>query len=426
VLKAFASQHLASEAASVHTNGQGDNIIGTSGDDFLLGTDNREVIKGLNGADELVGFGGSDTIDGGNGDDILDGGKGDDQLLGRGGHDIILGEQGNDNVVGGGGIDWAYYHNALFGGGDPAAVTVDLSAGTATDMWGGTDHIVSTEDVIGTLNDGDLLTGDGHDNLLSGYFGADTLNGGAGDDFLETGGALGAVINGGDGSDTVFMFSGTGTDLKINLAKTGEQMVAGDTSVTLSGVENASGYYYNDVLIGSTADNSLYGDFGNDILRGAQGNDSLFGDGYDKGDGDVVTDAYSVGDDTLAGGTGNDILNGGGGADQMEGGFDADTFVFEFLDDSGVQASDPLDHITDLTNDDAIDLTGIEANYGVTLVLVDSFTGGGETGEVTLTWDKNAGESGTTYIKIDADGDGQTDMTIAADGDHRDFTNFVL
>jgi Ca2+-binding RTX toxin-like protein len=292
-------------------------------------------------------------------------------------------------------------------------------------MWGGVDHIVSTEDVIGTLNN-DTLTGDAHDNLLSGYFGSDTLNGGAGNDYLETGGGLGAVLDGGDGSDTVFLFSSTDTDLKINLAKAGEQLVASDTSVTLSNIENASGYYYNDVLIGSSADNSLYGDFGNDVLRGAGGNDHLYGDGYDHGDGNVVTDAYSVGDDTLVGGAGDDVLNGGGGADNLQGGFGADTFVFEYLDDSGVQASDPLDHITDLENTDSIDLTAIEANYGVTLVLVDSFSGSGETGEVTLTWDKNAGDNGTTYIKIDADGDGQTDMTIAADGDHRDFTNFVL
>lgn len=430
-LASFAGQHgsfAGSVDSSVHTNGQGDDIDGTSGDDFLLGTNNREVIHGFNGSDELVGFGGADTIDGGNGDDILDGGKGDDLLLGRGGHDIILGEEGNDTMVGGAGSDWAYFHDALFTGQDgDNGVTVDLAAGTATDRDGFTDTLFSFEDVIGTLN-GDSLTGDAGDNLLSGYFGSDTLNGGDGNDYLETGGGLGSVIDGGNGEDTLFLFSSTDFDLKINLSKSGEQQVASDTSVTLSNIENASGYYYNDTIIGTAGDNKLYGDFGDDLLRGGNGNDSLYGDGFDHGDGAIVTDAYSIGDDTLVGGAGNDTLNGGGGADKLAGGFGADTFSYEYLDDSGVQKADPLDHITDLTNDDAIDLTGIEANYGVTLSLVDHFTGTGA-GEITLHFESVTVDevtTETTYLKVDADGDGQTDMTVAIDGNHTDFTNFVL
>jgi Ca2+-binding RTX toxin-like protein len=433
-LASFAGQHgsfAGAIAPAVHTDGQGPDLIGTSGDDFILGTDSAELIKGLSGNDELVGFGHADTVDGGNGDDILDGGKGDDLLTGRAGHDIILGEEGNDTMVGGAGSDWAYFHDALFTGEDgDNGVVVDLGAGTAVDRDGGTDTLFSFEDVIGTLN-GDVLTGDAGDNLLSGYFGSDTLNGGDGNDFLETGGGLGSVADGGAGEDTVFLFSSTDFDLKINLAKTGEQQVASDTSITLVNVENVSGYYYNDKLIGSAGDNKLYGDFGDDLLRGAQGNDSLYGDGFDHGDGAIVTDAYSIGDDTLVGGIGNDTLNGGGGADNLQGGFDADTFVYEFLDDSGKQIADPLDHITDLTNDDAIDLTAIEANYGVTLTLVDHFTGSGTegAGEITLklvSVTEGDVTTDTTYLKVDVDGDGQTDMTVALDGDHTDFTNFVL
>jgi Ca2+-binding RTX toxin-like protein len=413
----------------VHTDGQGADIVGTSGDDFLLGTDSREHIIGKNGADELVGFGGRDTIDGGNGDDILDGGKGADVLYGRNGHDILLGEEGNDNIVGGGGIDWAYYHNALFGGDDGFnGVTVDLSTNSAVDRGGDIDHIVSTEDVIGTLNN-DTLTGDGGANLLSGYLGADTLNGGGGDDFLETGGGLGAVLIGGDGEDTAFLFSNTDTNLKISLLATGEQTIASDTSVTLSGVENVSGFYYNDRIIGNVVDNKLYGDYGNDLLRGNGGNDHLYGDGYDHGDGDVVTDAYTVGDDTLLGGAGDDVLNGGGGADQLGGGDGADTFVYEYLDDSGSQLSDPLDHITDLDSTDLIDLSALAAGAaGGTLTLVDHFSGDGVSGEVTLSYDKGNGDDipATTYLKVDSNGDGVSDMTVALDGDHRHFDGFIL
>lgn len=423
-LASFAGQHgsFAGQVdASVHTNGQGADIIGTGGNDFLLGTDSRELIKGMNGSDFLIGFGGADTIDGGNGDDILSGGKGGDLLLGRGGHDIMLGDQGDDVLVGGAGIDWAYYHNALFSGGDGAnGATVDLGAGTATDIYGGHDTIYSTEDVIGSLN-ADSITGDAGNNLLSGYFGADSLYGAGGDDYLETGGGLGTVIDGGDGEDTVFLFSNADGAVKINLSVEGEQQIASDTSVTISNVENVSGYYYNDTIIGSAGDNKLYGDFGNDLLRGGNGNDQLFGDGFDHGDGAIVTDAYSVGDDTLIGGNGNDTLTGGGGADRLEGGLGSDTFVFEYADDSGIQRADPLDLITDLTNDDAIDLTAMEANYGVTFTQVDHLSGTGAA-EITM----NTDGAGMTYLKVDIDGDGHSDMTVAIAGDHGDFTNFVL
>jgi Ca2+-binding RTX toxin-like protein len=428
-LNAFAAQHSSVDAA-IHTNGEGDPIKGTSGDDFLLGTDNREHITGLNGNDELVGFGGADTIDGGNGDDILDGGKGGDQLLGRGGHDILLGEQGNDVLVGGAGIDWAYYHDALFSGTDAHSVTVDLSTGTATDRDGGTDTIFSTEDVIGTDQDGDVLTGDSHDNLLSGYAGADTLIGGGGNDFLEGGGGATLVLDGGDGSDTAFIFNNSGEGEKINLTVTDAQNVSSEGTVTLTNIENVNGFYYNDTIIGSAGDNKLYGDLGDDLLRGGNGNDALYGGGYDHGDGDIVTDAYIGGNDTLVGGAGDDILNGGGGADQMSGGPGADTFVFEFTDDSGAKPSDALDHIIDLDNTDTIDLTAIESNYGVTLTEVDALTGTkdkpADTGQFTLTWDKKAGDAGTTYLKVDVNGDGHVDMLVALDGDHRDFDHFAL
>lgn len=429
-LTTFAGQHVASDAPAqidVHHNGQGDDLIGTSGDDFILGTDSRELIKGLNGSDELIGFGGADTIDGGNGDDIIDGGKGDDQMLGRGGHDILLGEQGDDNYVGGAGVDWAYFHNALFSGGDgDNGIVADFTTGVVTDRDGFTDHMVSCEDVVGTLN-GDIITGDDNNNGLFGYAGADTLSGGGGDDYMSVDQGLNAEANGGDGEDTLAIIAFAG-GMKVNLSETGLQQVTGDVSVTITGVENVSGYYYNDTLIGTDGDNKLYGDFGDDLLRGGFGNDHLYGDGFDHGDGDIVTDAYSVGDDTLVGGSGNDVLNGGGGADNLQGGFDSDTFVYEFLDDSGNQVGGALDEITDLDASDWIDLTGIESNYGVTLTQVAHFSGSGETGEFTLQFVAGAeeGDAGTTYLKIDADGDGKSDMMVAIDGDHSDFANFVV
>ena len=53
--------------------------------------------------------------------------------------------------------------------------------------------------------------------------------------------------------------------------------------------------------------------------------------------------------------------------------------------------------------------------------LVDGFTG--HAGELTLTYREGRIE---TLLSGDVDGDGTADFRVELDGDHRDFTNFVL
>lgn len=129
-----------------------------------------------------------------------------------------------------------------------------------------------------------------------------------------------------------------------------------------------------------------------------------------------------AGDDVLIGHGGDDTLRGAKGGDQLFGGDGADTFVFETFQKSTVAHAD---HIGDLSADDVIDLSAIDAVRGEpgdqAFVLVSQFTGAAG----QLTWSYAAG-SDTSTLKGDIDGDGQADFVVQATGDHTGFTNFVL
>ncbi|UYV37201.1 hypothetical protein N4R57_19955 [Rhodobacteraceae bacterium D3-12] len=83
------------------------------------------------------------------------------------------------------------------------AVNVDLSTGTATGAWNGnafTHTLLNVEEVRGSRNDNDTITGGSENNVFYGRGGDDSLVGNDGDD----------VLNGEDGSDT--LLGGAGND----------------------------------------------------------------------------------------------------------------------------------------------------------------------------------------------------------------------
>ena len=112
------------------------------------------------------------------------------------------GRAGNDTIDGGLGLDIAGY------GSSPAAVTVNLSTGTASDGYGGTDKLMNIEGIDGSDNN-DTLTGDSSDNVIMGQMGNDNLTGNAGNDTLD-GGDGDDIFYGGDGNDS--MLGGAGAD----------------------------------------------------------------------------------------------------------------------------------------------------------------------------------------------------------------------
>ncbi|WP_114293178.1 calcium-binding protein, partial [Pseudosulfitobacter sp. DSM 107133] len=122
---------------------------------------------------------------------------------------ILLG--GNDTLDAGGGIDQLRYDRSRIDGG----VTVDLAAGTATGVWNGQafNHSISgIEEVRGTRDGDDRITGSMGDDTLRGYGGDDSLFGGNGNDFLS-GGSGNDYLNPGDNTnfDEVNAHSGNDT-----------------------------------------------------------------------------------------------------------------------------------------------------------------------------------------------------------------------
>jgi Ca2+-binding RTX toxin-like protein len=239
-----------------------DVLEGTRRRDIISGLGGRDTIKGLGGNDTICGFNGADTIIGGSGADLLSGDAGNDSVSGGAGDfDNLWGSSGNDALNGGSGFDWVLYPNAagpvtvdlsagsatgegtdtlsglegilgtrfddvltgsdanntfqteggndtIDGGGgldfasfarSPGPVTVDLAAGTATGE--GTDTLTGIENVFGSGNFGDTLTGDTQDNALFGSGGDDSVSGGDGNDDLDGGNGTDA-LDGGIGTDT--------------------------------------------------------------------------------------------------------------------------------------------------------------------------------------------------------------------------------
>lgn len=150
---------------------------GTTGRDVLRGSRRDEVLTGLAGTDTLRGGGGDDRLNGGAGRDILDGG---------------------------GGRDTASYRGATW------TVSVDLRLRRWQDTGeGGTDRLLSVENLAGGLGP-DRLAGNDGANRITGDRGEDTLLGRGGDDVL-IGQSHGDTLTGGGGRD-MFILAGPGDD----------------------------------------------------------------------------------------------------------------------------------------------------------------------------------------------------------------------
>ena len=317
-----------------------ENVIGSQVSDTLEGDEGDNVLTGLGGNDLLVGHGGNDTLIGGAGEDFLRGRNGDDVMQGGADGDFLSGGEGNDIADGGDGWDRASM--ALIPTDAQVGATVDLNIAGPQNTGHGMDTFISIEHVSGTTF-ADTLTGDAGDNWLWGVGGGDTLNGGEGNDVLETGSTGANVLNGGGGTDTASFFNNndftSGVVASLLLQGQAQATTAGG-SFTLTSIENLSGGAFNDTLTGDSGNNVLAGNSGADTLDGGDGNDVLLGDGAIRmnsnqgGSGPIVQNddlavlfnnpAYN-GNDILRGGAGNDTLDGGGGDDLLLGGLGNDT-----------------------------------------------------------------------------------------------------
>jgi VCBS repeat-containing protein len=339
-------------ADNVITGNVGANTLaGESGDDTLLGGDGNDVLNGGSGADRLFGESGNDTLDGGSGADFMAGGTGADSYVVEDEGDVVAEAAGE-------GIDTVH-----------ASINYVLGDNVENLILTGSTAINGTGDALGNV-----LTGNGGDNVLNGLEGYDVLIGNGGDDTLD--GGLGAdLMQGGSGYDT-YVVDDLG-DVVVEAADAGIDTVRTELSYTLTtNVENlvltgsadvdGTGNALANIITGNGGANTLDGGSGADTLVGGAGNDTYI---VDHAGGSVVEAAGEGADtvlasvshtleanveslfltgtagisgtgndldnvltgnsaaNTLAGGGGNDLLDGGLGADTLAGGLGDDTYV---------------------------------------------------------------------------------------------------
>ena len=160
-----------------------------------------------------------------------------------------------------------------------------------------------------------MLGGSGNDRL-GGGFGADTLDGGAGTD----------VAN----------YTKSNAGVEVNLA-TGLGYGGHAALDHLISIESVIGGNFNDILIGSSSANRIFGGLGDDKLYGGGDNDFLDASkGDDAAFGGDGNDTLSGGDgnDGLFGDAGDDIVYAGNGHDYIEGGAGNDVLWGEAGDDN--------------------------------------------------------------------------------------------
>ena len=256
----------------------------------------------LSSIENAIGSSNNDSIYGDAGNNVLDGGNG-----------------GTDLIDGGGGSDTVSYASSNLG------VIIDLG-GQIT--WDGVanDTLSSIENAIGSSNN-DSIYGDAGNNVLDGGNGGTDL------------------IDGGGGSDTVSYAS---SNLGVVIDLGGQITWDGVANDTLSSIENA---------IGSSNNDSIYGDAGNNVLDGGNGGTDLIDGGagsdtvsYASSNLGVVIDLggqitwdgvandtlssieNAIGSsrsDTIYGDGGNNVLDGGnGGTDSIDGGGGIDTVSY--------------------------------------------------------------------------------------------------
>src|SRR6266542_311488 len=241
--------------------GQKPTLVGGPGPDQMQGTTRADVMVGEGGDDTMDGGVAGDAVSGGTGDDTVDGGGGDDfdLLSGGPGNDRILGKRPQQAMN-----DEVDYRRAA------GAVQVDLQKGSATGE--GTDTFTGIEWAVGSQF-GDTIVGSNGSNVINGAEGNDRIDGGPGGDLLSGDGGDDAVV-GGAGAGTGVLEQ----DYVVYTNAPGPVTVdftAGKTTGwgndTVTGIEGVFGSRFNDVLVGSDADNLLWGRDGNDELRGQAG-----------------------------------------------------------------------------------------------------------------------------------------------------------
>ncbi len=375
-------------------------VIGSDYDDVLVGDAHDNMLRGGAGDDRLSGGGGNNVLDGGSGvntvsyidasggvsvdlsanaasdnglggrdtllniqnivgsshDDVLIGDGADNHIQGGEGDDVLMGLGGNNVLDGGAGTNTASYERDISG------VRVDLSTGSASNGFGGTDTLVNIQQAIGSAFDDEMISGrgsfylragDGNDVLI---VNGDTasraiLDGGAGNDMFIAGYGVNKFIGGG-GFDTVD-YSRALSAIDVNL-QTGQVYNNGFGDMdTLEGISAIVGTRFADRFTLGNGDSTIDAGEGDDEIIIGSGNHTIDGGtGFntvnytqalsaikvDLLSGAVTSNGFggqdrlaniqqvlgSSFDDEIAGGNGDDVIYGYGGNDVIYGSLGSD------------------------------------------------------------------------------------------------------
>ena len=298
-----------------------------------LGTEQADTILDGSGNRLIHAGDGNDHIQTGEGSHLVEGGDGDDALVGGNGEDWLFGGSGADLIAGGAGInylqgdrhdnDFGRFDDRFYFSGNLGTTTIgDFEAGSDSLVFQASEGLSSASEILARIEDSDT----------------------------------GASLDRGD--DGTLILTG------VNAADLSETDIAVYDEILI-------GTSANDRLVSGLGDDLIHGGDGHDTLRGARGADRLDGGaGIDliqysrsnagvtvdltadvmgmqvahggDAEGDIVRNIERVagsnhadtltgdeganalvghgGDDMLSGGTGNDRLRGDAGADTLDGG----------------------------------------------------------------------------------------------------------
>jgi Ca2+-binding RTX toxin-like protein len=273
----------------------GDNVENllyrTPGAFSVLGNARDNLIR----ADAANGGGaGNDTLSGDQGNDTLDGGAGGNSLIGGTGNDVYVINSASDQVLEAAGTDeiWMNYSGSL--------------SLTETRFTNVENASVQTGAGLGQTSGTYTIAGNNSGNVLTGglALSAASLSASAGDDTLVSRGGADS-LDGGAGNDLYTIDNATYSDSAVN----GGVRITGDASGTDTVRTNLASFTLADAANGGAGlaniENLVY-----------------FGSGTFAGTGNAAANSMTGSGSrmSLIGGSGRDTLVGGAGADTLDGG----------------------------------------------------------------------------------------------------------
>ena len=283
-----------------------------------------------------------------------------------------------------------------------------IDPGLASDtVDGGT----GDDTIVASSGNDSLMGGDDQDTFqLDGGFGTDTIVGGEGgtdNDVLDASNLTTAVDVNLTGDEAGDLVNGANSAEFTEI----EDFILTDFDDTFDGngvgspidVDAGAG---NDSILGGDSTDSLLGGAGNDTIDGGIGNDTIGG-----GAGDDSLDGGN-GADAMEGGLGNDTLLGGAGADTLCGDFDngvgvgtsAPVFAYEFYEFNGTPLSTLADAGFDANGVNANAPDAVGASDSLDVNGIDAANGGdGETYAVKITTTLDIVSGGPYAFEIGSD-----------------------